>query len=115
MRSKAPESVLVLPNLSQVDAQPIQIEYLAELTFLYHLAQPLDGGMVDQEVAGQHRDASLRGLPGDRLSIPYAQGERLLDQDRFAGRDNLSSNSRMCSGRRRHDDGIHDSEQRRHV
>src|SRR5712664_925568 len=115
MRSEAPEGVFVLPDLPEVDPQCIQIEYLAQLAFLYHLPQPFDSRMVDQEVAGQYRHAALSPLPRYYFGIPHVQRERLLDQDRLPRLDDLSGDRGMRGGRRRHDDGIHAPEQRRHV
>src|SRR5437868_6537838 len=85
------------------------------LALLHHLAQPLDGGMVDQEVTGQDRHSPLRCQLGYRLGVPDAQGERLLDHDGLACFYRLSSHRSVGGGRRRHNDGIHDLKQRRHV
>src|SRR6266566_6847999 len=115
MRSKAPEGVFVLSDLPQVDPKSIQVEDLAELTLLYHLAQPFDGGMVHQEMADQHRHAPLGPLPGHRFGIAHVEREWLLDQYRFAGLDHLLSDLRMCGSGGRDNDRVHGLEQHRDV
>ena len=71
--------------------------------------------MVDQEVTGQDRHPPLRRQLGYCLGVPDAQGERLLDHDGLACFYRLSSHCSVGGGRGRHNDGIHDPKQRRHV
>src|SRR5438445_13126116 len=115
MWSKAPERVFVLANLPQVHAEAIEIEYLAQLACLDELAEPLDGRVIDEEVAGEYRDAPLSGLPGHGLGIAYTEGKRLLDQHRLARLQHLLGDGCMGCGWGSHDHGVHDAEQRGHV
>ena len=115
MGSKAPERVFVLSHLTQIHPQAIQIKYLTQIPLLHHIPQLFDSRMIHEQVTGEHRHPPLGPGPRHGLGIRGVQRERLFDQNRLSGLDDLPRHARMGGGRGGDDDRIHGPEQRRHV
>ena len=85
VRAEAPEGVLVLPDLAQVHALRVEVADRTQLASLQELAQLVDRGMVDEEVADHEREPAAIGELDQVRCLARRLGERLLHKDVLPG------------------------------
>ena len=83
MRRKAPEDVLLAPDLPQVEPVRVEVEDLPELTAREQLADPPDRRVVLEHVADEEDPLALAGQPDELRCVLLAESQRPLDEDVF--------------------------------
>jgi len=98
-----PERVLVLADLAEVLAVPVDVENVAELAGADQLLQANDARVVEQEVARHQHAAVLLGTRDELLDLAAGQRRRLLDEHVLARFERALRELRVRHDRRRDD------------
>ncbi len=85
MGAERPERVLLGPQLAQVEAVAVDVVDVAELAGVHQVLEPLEAGVVLEQVAHHQRAPGGAGRLHHGLGLLGGLGERLLDEAVLAG------------------------------
>jgi hypothetical protein len=104
--AERPERVLVLADLAEVLAVPVDVENVAELAGADQLLQANDSRVVEQEVARHQYASVLLRTRDELLDLAAGQRWRLLDEHVLARFERALRELRVRHDRRRDNDRL---------
>ncbi len=104
--AERPQSVLVLAELAEVLAVPVEVEHVAELPGLDQLLELRHRRVIEQQVSREEDEAALLRERDKLVGLRGRERRRLLDEDVLTGLERPAGELVMRRHRRGDDDGL---------
>jgi hypothetical protein len=106
VRAERAKRVLVLPELPEVLAVPVDVEDVPELPRLNKLLQHSHARVVEEEVSGHEDEVALLRQRDELFGLVGDESHRLFDQDVLSGEKGATRELGMRHDRGGEDDGV---------